>query len=190
MMSTARENGHRRGELLKIRIDDLPRSTDEGLKIRRRPHDSTDTRRYKPRVKTIERVHPISHEIRAGLRAYMTAGPPLGRPNSQSPYLFVSAGGDPLSISAADGILGIIGRHCNIARLSWHSFRHTWAESLADDLLNSHPEDYALQILRELGGWKRESDTPFHYIQNAMRKRAVEFLRQRNERLYPDRSAY
>ncbi len=186
MMLTSRQCGHRRGELLKTRLDDLPRSTDVGLKIRRRPHDRSDTRRYKPRVKTIERVLDISPELRTLLRAYISSPAPLGRPSGRSPYLFTSADGAPLSISSADGVVEVVTRHTGIEHLSWHSFRHTWAEELADDLLNQHREEEALQIIRELGGWKPNSSTPMHYIQNAIRKRAFEFLRERNSRMYSD----
>jgi integrase len=187
MISTARECGHRRGELLKTRLDDIPRSTDVGLKIRRRPHDRSDTRRYKPRVKTIERVLDISPELRFSLRAYISSPAPLGRRSGRSPYLFTSAAGAPLSISSADGVVEVVARHTGIDHLSWHSFRHTWAEELADDLLNHHLEGVALQMIRELGGWKPNSSTPMHYIQNAIRKRAFEFLRERNSRMYSDR---
>jgi integrase len=184
MMTMALQCGHRRGELLKTRLDDIPRSTDVGLKIRRRPHDSADSRRYKPRVKTAERILPISHEIQIGLRAYLATPAPIGRPGGRSPYLFVSGGGTPLSISAADGFVKVVARHSGIDDLSWHSLRHTWAESLADDLLDHYPQEHAFEIIRDLGGWKRGSTVPMHYIQNALQKRGIEFLRERNSRLY------
>jgi integrase len=153
----------------------------------RRPHDLADSRRYKPRVKTVERILPISHEIRIGLRAYLAANPPFGRPGGRSPYLFVSGLGAPLSISAADGIVKVIARHTQIHDLSWHSFRHTWAEALADDLLNQYPQDQAFQIIRDLGGWKPGSAVPMHHIQNELRKRGIDFLRERNSNLYLNR---
>ena len=184
MVEMALQCGHRRGELLKTRLDDIPRSTDDGLKIRRRPHDSADSRRYKPRVKTAERILPISHEIQIGLRAYLAMPAPFGRPGGRSPYLFVSGKGTPLSIAGADDIVKVISRHLGIEDLSWHSFRHTWAESLADDLLDRSPQNQALEFIRYLGGWKRGSSVPMHYVQNALRKRGIEFLRERNSRLY------
>jgi hypothetical protein len=46
-----------------------------------------------------------------------------------------------------------------------------------------------LQIIRELGGWKRGSTVPMHYVQNALGKRGIEFLRERNSRLYIDPEA-
>jgi integrase len=111
MYSIARQCGLRRGELLKLRLDDVPRSSDPGLKIRRRPHDTADTRRYKPSVKTAERAIAISDKVRIGLRTYLSSPPPIGRLAGRSPYLFVSAGGSPLSIAAVDGIVKAIGRH-------------------------------------------------------------------------------
>jgi len=184
MYAIAYQCGLRRGELLKIRLDDVPKLKDVGLKVRRRPYDKSDTRRYKPSVKTAERAITISDEIRVGLRAYLSSRQPIGRVSGRTPYLFVSSDGAPLSITAADGITKIISRHGEISDLSWHSLRHTWAESLAGDLLEKYPEEETLAFLRELGGWKSNSPTPLHYIQNAMARCANEFLRERNSRLY------
>jgi integrase len=184
MYVVAVQCGLRRGELLKIRLDDVPRPSDPGLKIRRRPHDPADVRRYRPGVKTVERGVPVSEEVRIGLRTYLSSTPPTGRPAGRSPYLFVSRRGAPLSITSADGLARVMGKRSGVPDLSWHSFRHTWAESLADDLLGQYPEEQALAYIRELGGWKSNSTTPLYYIQNAMAKRACEFLRLRNNRLY------
>ncbi len=162
----------------------MPKPDDSGIKVRRRPHDSADVRRNKPHVKTVERVLPVSEEIRAGLRAYLGFPPPIGRARGRTPYLFVSPDGAPLSIPATNDIARLIGRHTEIEALSWHSFRHTWAESLAEDILSECQEDQALAFIRELGGWTRNSTTPMHYIQNALAKRANAFLQARNDRLY------
>jgi integrase len=184
MYAIAHQCGLRRGELLKLRLDDLPKPDDSGIKIRRRPHDSADVRRNKPHVKTVERVLPVSDEIRAGLRAYLGFLPPIGRARGCTPHLFVSAHGAPLSIPAANEIAMAIGRHTGIEDLSWHSFRHTWAELLAEGLLADCQEELALAFIRELGGWTSNSTTPMHYIQNALAKRANAFLQARNDRLY------
>jgi integrase len=184
MFAIALQCGLRRGELLKVRLDDIPKPNDPGLKVRRRPHDRSDTRRYRPRVKTSERVIPISAEIRVGLRAYLSAPPPMGRPSGRTPYLFVSKDGHPLSIPAADEIPKIACHQADVPGFSWHSLRHTWAEAVADELLTQFPEDQALAFIRELGGWKRNSNVPMHYIQDAIAKRANEYLRDRNARLY------
>lgn len=184
MILIAIEDGLRRGELLKLRLDDVPKPTDPGLKIRRRPHDKYDSRRTKPRVKTVERTLEFAGEARICLRPYLTSPYPLGRPSGKTPYLFVSTSGHELSISAADNILEVLGQHAGVPDLSWHTFRHSWAESVADALLDRYPDEVALQYLRALGGWKTNSMQPFHYIQCAVGKRANDFLRERNDRLY------
>lgn len=186
MMTIPRQCGHRRGELLKTCCEDTPRLRTEGLKILRRPHDPRDKRRYKPRVKTSERELPSSNEIDIGLRAYFYPTSTMGRPRCKTPYLFVTDQGAPLSISAADSVIKMVAKHCKIDNLSWHSFRHTWAEEIAEYLLleRGKGEEEALQILRELGGWKHGSTTPLHYIQNAMRKAGYRILEQRSRTLY------
>lgn len=184
MYGIAIQCGLRRGELLKLRLDDLPRPESPGLKVRRRAHDAADRRRHRPAVKTIERVLDLSGEIRSGLRAYLTNRPPSGRPCGHSPYLFVTAAGQALSITATNEVACVIARNAGIAHLSWHSFRHTWAETLAEELLSQHPEEETLALLRALGGWKPGSTMPLHYTQNAMARYAGAFLRKRNERLY------
>lgn len=184
MYGIAIQCGLRRGELLKLRLDDLPRPESPGLKVRRRAHDAADHRRHRPAVKTIERVLDLSGEIRGGLRAYLTNRPPTGRPGGQSPYLFVTAAGQALSITATNEVACVIARNTGIEHLSWHSFRHTWAEALAEELLAHHPEEETLALLRALGGWRPGSTMPLHYTQNAMARCAGAFLRERNERLY------
>lgn len=184
MYAIAIQCGLRRGELLKLRLDDLPRPDSAGLKIRRRAHDIADARRHRPGVKTVERVLDLSGEVRAGLRAYLTNRAPSGRAAGGSPYLFVTTAAQALSITAANEVVGVIARTAQIDDLSWHSFRHTWAEALAEELLTQHREEETLALLRALGGWKPKSTMPLHYTQNAMARRASVFLRERNERLY------
>ena len=184
MCEIAIQCGLRRGELLKLRLDDLPRPESPGLKVRRRAHDTADARRHRPGVKTVERVLDLSGEVMAGLRAYLTNRAPSGRAAGGSPYLFVTSAAQALSITAANEVIGVIARNAQIDDLSWHSFRHTWAEALAEELLTHHREEEALALLRTLGGWKPRSAMPLHYTQNAMARRASIFLRERNERLY------
>lgn len=176
--------GPRRGELLKLRLDDMPRRGEDFIWIRRRPHDRDDSRRYRPAVKTVERQISITEEIRLALSTYLPHCGTGCRRAGRTPYLFVTADGYPLSISAADGLVKVIGRHAGVSDLSWHTFRHTWAEAIAEELLDQHPEEQALAYLRQLGGWTPRSSTPVHYIQNALARQANAFLRTRNLRLY------
>ena len=128
LFETALELGARRGELLKLRLDSLPRGSDDGIRVLRHPDDPADTRTKEPAVKTAERVIPASRPLLLALRAYLTLPPPLGRVRGKSPYLFVTNVGQPLSLDRVDDIIQDISRYSGISPLSWHRLRHTWSE--------------------------------------------------------------
>ena len=128
MVETALELGLRRGELLKLRLDSLPRGSDDGLRVLRRPDDPHDSRQREPAVKTAERVVPVSRSVLSLFRAYLTSSLPIGRVTGKTPYLFVTGAGMPLSIKASDDIMRAISRHSGVTPLSWHCLRHTWIE--------------------------------------------------------------
>jgi integrase len=107
----ALELGIRRGELLKLRLDSLPRGAHDGVLILRRPDDPNDSRPHEPAVKTAERAIPASRTLLCAIRAYLTYPPPLGRVSGKSPYLFVARSGAPLSSDRADDVIVAIGRH-------------------------------------------------------------------------------
>ena len=111
MYAIAIQCGLRRGELLKLRLDDLPKPDSPGVKIRRRANDASDARRHRPRVKAVERVLDLSGVVRVGLRAYLTSRPPIGRVGGGSRYLFVTNAAQALSITAANEVVGVIGRN-------------------------------------------------------------------------------
>jgi hypothetical protein len=187
MYLIARELGFRRSEILALWISDVISSPVPLLRVRRRPNDATDTRRYRAEVKRGERELPISDELRAGLRAYQTLKRPGGRLGARSPLLFVVASsGMPLSLRCADKLVKVIGRATDIADLSWGTFRHTWAEEAAEELLGEHrgEEERTLAVLRQLGGWSATSQTPAHYIQNALRREAWAYQERRAKRLW------
>jgi integrase len=96
MFETSLQLGLRRGELLKLRLDCLPRGNNEGVKIMRFPDDPSDSRSKEPAVKTAERVIPASHSLLMAFRAYLTSPPPLGRVPGKSPYVFVTDNGEPV----------------------------------------------------------------------------------------------
>ena len=145
--------GLRRGELLKLRIDDMPKPATPFLQVKRRPHDSSDGRRYRPHVKTVERVLPISGEIRPALRAYLTGMSRGRRRTGKTPYLFVTGhGGEALSIAEADEVIQIVSKRSGIADLSWGNLRHTWAEGLAVELLSTTARKRQLHFCANWGG--------------------------------------
>lgn len=180
MFETALELCVRRGELLKIRLDSLPRGSDDGIRILRHPDDPADTRTNEPAVKTAERVVPASRPLLSAFRAYLTLPPPLGRVRGKSPYLFVTDAGHPLSLDRADDIIQDIGRHSGIAPLSWHRLRHTWSEKWAERLLK---QPNGKDLLQYLGGWTNPH-SPDRYIQHTVAQQAADLMRAYHQTLY------
>ena len=180
MVEMALELGLRLGELLKLRLDSLPRGGQAALLVRRYPDDPYDSRRHEPAVKTAERGLPVSPALLAALRFYLTAPPPLGRTSGKSPYLFVTDEGQPLSLGRAQDIIHILGERSGVKGLSWHRLRHTWAERLAVHLLDV---PNGLDQLMYLGGWTH-SQSPLRYIQEAVAQQAQTTLRAWQSSLY------
>ena len=179
MFETSLDLGLRRGELLKLRLDSLPRGNNDGVRILRLPDDKADSRLNEPSVKTAERVIPASRRLLMAFRAYLTAPQPQGRVLGKSPYVFVTSNGEPVSLDAANDIIQSISRLSGVS-LSWHSLRHTWAERMAD-LLADKPN--GADQLKYLGGWTN-SQSSNRYIQNAIAKQAAATLRKHQEEIY------
>lgn len=182
MFEVALELGIRRGELLKLRLDSLPRAAEEGIRILRRPDDPHDSRSKEPAVKTAERVIPASRDLLRAVQMYLTSPPPLGRVSGKSPYLFVTRSGNPVSIDTADDVIAAIGRVSNVAPLSWHRLRHTWAERMAE-LFADQPN--GMDRLVYLGGWSNPLSAR-HYIRRALANQAKEVLRDYHRKLYQE----
>ena len=180
MVEIALQLGLRLGELLKLRLDSLPRGGQQALLVRRHPDDRFDTRRHEPAVKTAERGLPIANPLLGALRHYVAGGPPYGRISGKSPYLFVTDEGEPLSIGRAQDIIQVIGQRSRVAHLSWHRLRHTWAERLAAHLLEV---PNGLDQLMYLGGWTNPQ-SPQRYIQDAVAEQAQATLRAWQAALY------
>lgn len=182
MVEMALELGLRIGELLKLRLDSLPRGTQRQLLVRRYPDDLYDTRTHEPAVKTAERGLPLSEALLSTLRAYVTGKPPLGRPAGRSPYLFVTDEGNALSHGRANDILRVVSERSGVSPLSWHRFRHTWAERMAVYLLDV---PNGLDQLMYLGGWTNPQ-SPQRYMQNAIAAQAQAHLRAWQRSLYAE----
>ena len=181
-----RDLGLRKGEVLKLTIQDLERNT---VKVRRRTADP-DPRNPAPKVKGVERALPLTQAIQQAFRAYTSPNHPGRRRRGGYPYLITSRSGAPLSIAGFDSMWhGLRKNHPEVGRLAPHVLRHTWAEAVAVDLLaRDKDEETALSLLRALGGWATGTQTPQHYVQNAIGKQANAMLRQYNDAMY-ERSA-
>jgi len=157
MVEIALELGLRRGELLKLRLDSLPRGSDDGLRVLRRPDDPHDSQQREPAVKTAERVVPVSRSLLSLFRAYLISAPPLGRVTGKTPYLFVTGGGAPLWVKASDDIIRTISRHSGITlkRLRDRAcgIARPWA--LMSDLV-APLQGLAVEVLQSQEGTGRE----------------------------------
>jgi integrase len=180
MFETALELGLRRGELLKLRLDCLPRGSDDGIKILRHSDDPHDSRAKEPAVKTTERVIPASRALLLAFRAYLTLSPPQGRVTGKSPYLFLTETGIPVSEDTANDVIAKMGRYSGVIPLSWHRLRHTWAEKWAE-IYAEQPN--GLDKLMYLGGWINPQ-SPKQYIKRTLAKQAIEMMRSRQENFY------
>jgi integrase len=174
MFLLAWELGLRRGELLKLKVSSLLRSS-RSLQIRRHADDPLDTRTHEPATKTAERELPVeSDELFLALTSYIDAAPPLGRGKSNADYLFVAQDGNPLATDTANDIIGKIGEYSGVRPLSWHRLRHSRLEKWAEALL-AHPDGQ--NTLRDLGGWKSAQSMEC-YIAYARKQQADEELRR------------
>jgi integrase len=180
MFEMALELGIRRGELLKLRLDSLPRGSDDGIRVLRRPDDPHDSRSKEPAVKTAERVIPASRNLLTAIRAYLTYPRPLGRVSGRSPYLFVARSGSPVSMDTADDVIAAIGKHSGVSPLSWHRLRHTWAERMAEAFAR---QPNGMDRLVYLGGWTNPHSAT-RYIQRALARQAKEAVRSYHRKLY------
>lgn len=179
MFETALQLGLRRGELLKLRLDSVPRGCDDAMVVKRHADDPHDSRMREPAVKTAERAIPMSDSLLAAFRTYLTSPPPLGRVRGKSPYLFTTRDGCPLSLDRADDIIQRISQHSGI-HFSWHNLRHTWAEKIANEL---YEEPNGMEQLAYLGGWTNLHSSD-RYIQRAKQRHASEKLRAYQKKLY------
>jgi integrase len=180
MFEVALELGIRRGELLKLRLDSLPRGGDDGIRVLRRPDDPYDSRSKEPAVKTAERVIPATRNLLAAIRAYLTYPRPLGRISGRSPYLFVARSGSPVSMDTADDVIAAIGEHTGVSPLSWHRLRHTWAERMAEAFAD---QPNGMDRLVYLGGWTNPQSAT-RYIQRALASQAKAAVRNYHRKLY------
>lgn len=181
MFEFALRLGLRIGEILKLRLDSFPNGT-YIVKVKRIPDDEEDSRTNEPAVKTQPRDLELTRSLVLGLSTYLSGPRSIKRRAGKTPYLFVTEDGNPLSRDRAQEIIEAIGRYSGISNLTWHRLRHTWAENMADFLLD---QPNGLEQLKYLGGWSKP-ESAMHYIQNAIRRKSNEALRRYQEALYKE----
>jgi integrase len=202
MYCTARWGGLRRGELLKLKVTDIPRRikhgllgelqyTDYAINVVRRPDDPDDPRiARRPSVKRGDRSVVLPETLLDDLNSYIDRRENDGVISS---YLFVSESGQPLSVERCDDVIKQIGRYAGslyevrhpgkshtLFRLSWHRLRHTRAIELLPLFIEAGAR--GMDEFLEYFGWASfESATP--YLRDLHRDRAGIKVRDFNRQL-------
>jgi len=116
------DTGIRKGELLGLRLEDLPKAPSTVLKIVRRPDAAEDPRNDRPQVKTYGRTVTLSNKSLKAIHRYIEEYRP---DHTCSPYIFLNDSGDsPLSLNGLDSALFKVSTSTDI-HVTPHMLRHT-----------------------------------------------------------------
>lgn len=173
------DTGIRRGELCKLRVEDVQTKGDAGayIEVVRRPDDKWDPRRNEPAVKTRGRRVPISGELKSLILDYLQRG----RGRVKHPYLFTDpATGTPIGSQVENKIMAQICKRCpgmKEARLTPHTLRRTfngniWERSKSLDW----DDEKTKRITNYLNGWKETSQQSAIYQRKQIEQDAFELL--------------
>lgn len=125
--------GIRRGELLGLRIRgiDFRRNM---VDIVRRHDDKADPRPAQPNTKTRERSIGISEELAYLTHQHIVQHRAKIAGARKHDFLFVTAQGDPLSLSSVTKLFKGLRPHCPVlgSAFSSHVLRHTWNEDFSE----------------------------------------------------------
>ena len=177
LIETLLATGLRRGELLKLRVCDLPQGPKQTLTVLRQPDDPADPRRDEPRVKTRSRELPLPRRLAVDLHRYVQGD----RGACRHRYLFVSSrGGNPLTGSGLGKVFGRL-RRCfqdGTRPLHPHLLRHTFNDQVMEKARNMDlPDDIRIKVQNYLNGWvegSTQSEVYTHRYVEAEAMRLVE----------------
>jgi len=166
------ETGIRRGELCKLRVEDVNLREAESafIAVVRNPDDPWDPRKDEPEVKTLNRRIPLRRVTKDLMFDYLLKH----RGRCRHPYFFTSSrGAVPLDVTAVNRIFSGIregSRAFANVDLTPHIMRHTFEENLARQADKLHWTDKQLNdVTNYLSGWTAQS------------KQAVAYQRRANE---------
>jgi integrase len=168
--------GLRRGELLGLRIRgiDFRRNMAD---VVRRPDDKTDPRINQPNTKTRERSIGISEELAYLTHQHIVQHRARIAGARRHDFLFVTAAGDPLSLSAVTKIFqGLRRHHPQLGdAFSSHVLRHTWNEDFSEiaDRAGMKPGDER-RARNHAMGWSESSRSAETYLYRRTRRLAAQ----------------
>lgn len=169
--------GLRRGELLNVKISDINFRKNE-VTIARRADDPGDPRRAQPKVKTRDRILPLSSELAAQTHKYITRDRRKIYGATKHEYLLVAEyTGYPMSISTLNKVFETLrSKSCGFpSDLSPHVLRHTWNDEFSRQLDgNNIGEAREEQMRNYLMGWSQTSETARTYTKRFVQKEACD----------------
>ncbi|MEP1448677.1 MAG: site-specific integrase [Paraglaciecola sp.] len=177
--------GVRRGELARIRINDIIRSKKNGrkyLRIRKR-EDKKDKRLDRPKAKTLGRIIPITSELALLLEDCIVKYRSKISGVERIDYLLVphrasKSKGIALSLSSINKICSQLTKVVGF-KVNPHSFRHSWNDDfseIADDIIRrgESTEAKTESDRRKLMGWTEESKMAMKYGKRHADRRAFQ----------------
>jgi integrase len=182
------ETGIRRGELCKLRVKDLnTHGASPFIKVVRQPDDPNDPRRREPRVKTRERIIPITNSLCKRIIQYLALRPRY----IKHPYLFVNTRtGAPLTLDGVTEIFLQVNSRFERFRnveLTPHTLRRTFNDRLLDSARRMGWEDQRVRDLQNyLNGWSEQSQQGAIYARTFIEQSALELAEAMQKTLYID----
>ena len=180
--------GFRRGEALKIKLSDANvRGRSPRLSIVRRPGDPDDPRANPPAVKTLGRELPMHPQMARVLNEYIQFHRSQYPSADDSPFLFLSSSGTPMSIRSVNAIFTqITKRHRQFAGvLVPHVLRYTYNDALKETARSEGLDAQAFKAMQNyLNGWTLTSSQGDQYSRRANEERAREISAKHQERIF------
>lgn len=189
MFTILRLTGMRRGELLNLKIDDFDFKT-ECVRVVRRPDSAGDPRQYQPLVKTKERTLPLTPELMARIRDYISKYRNKVPGARKHGFLFVThksgpSQGWPISNSGfGKFISGLKKVVSDLEGFHSHALRHHWNYVFSGLISEKNLPPQREEKLRSyLMGWSETSGTAATYNRRHIReesgKALIEFQNKR-----------
>lgn len=170
--------GYRRGEALKIYVTDVNvRGRKPHIVVKRRPDDPNDPRANEPAVKTLGRDIPLDPTMAELLSRYIHHHRSQFPNADESPFLFMSEEGKPLSLRSVNAILErVVQKFPEFTGfLSPHVLRYTYNDMLDRTMTEAKMDENAKRAAQNyLNGWNLTSEQGAQYARRANEERARE----------------